>query len=280
MNGVIRSGGLAPVDKAALTPCIGTPEHKDNVLALVRDGLDDRVGEVLPAEAGVARRLVLQYGEDCIEEEDALPCPVGEVSRGTLDAEVVLYLLKDVEERGWWRCTLGDGEAESVGLTGVVVGVLTEDNDLYLVERCLVEGTEEVAWRRIHCFTLIEIVGPYPLGKGLKLGGREVVSERRLPTLVYLHLHSGSIPDRVGMEEDLVMEIKGHRPTQKGWGELLEGLVKIVRAAHECGREVRLRPIRNPRGWYLLVTQGGDNKAVALEALARADEFGVCVADW
>ena len=57
--------------------------------------------------------------------------------------------LGDVDEGGRRLYFGRDIEAESLGLTGFVVGVLSEDDDLHLVKGRAVEGCEDFAGGRV-----------------------------------------------------------------------------------------------------------------------------------
>ena len=57
--------------------------------------------------------------------------------------QVVSNLLEDVEQRGRHGHPFGHREAQSHGLSGLMVGVLPDDHHLHLVEGAEVEGVED-----------------------------------------------------------------------------------------------------------------------------------------
>lgn len=95
-------------------------------------GVDYLLCEALPAFSGVAVGLVRAHGETGVEEENAAVCPGGEeaasVGRGVKGR--VVRFQGGVDVLQGWRSRGGraDGEAETVGLVEVVVGVLADDD--------------------------------------------------------------------------------------------------------------------------------------------------------
>jgi len=165
------------------------PEEVDEMLFLGRNLRDDGVGEFGPADLGVAHGFVGADGEGGVEEEDTLFGPVGEIALfGDGHPDVLVQFFINVDE-GWGRRdALLDGEAEAVGLTGAVVGVLAEEDDLDLVEGGGVERVEDKAAGRIdrpsgHPFGL-------EMGDDLEeVGFREFGLKDRLPTVFNLDVH-------------------------------------------------------------------------------------------
>ena len=81
-----------------------------------------------------------------VQQQHALLGPAVEVPAcGNRCSGVVVHLLEDVLQRGWEGDAVADREAESVGLPGTVIGVLSDDDDLQLLERTFVEGPEDIA---------------------------------------------------------------------------------------------------------------------------------------
>ena len=78
-----------------------------------------------------------------VQEEDALSGPSGEIARrGHRGARLALHLLEDVAQRGRKIDAFGHREAEPVGLSRPVIGILPQDDHLDAVEGRLAEGVE------------------------------------------------------------------------------------------------------------------------------------------
>ena len=75
------------------------PEQEYKVLAHFGEALDDGVGELLPADSGVACRHVGAHRQGGVQQQDSLVRPAFEVPvRGRRDAEVIVKFLEDVHE--------------------------------------------------------------------------------------------------------------------------------------------------------------------------------------
>ena len=89
-------------------------------------------------------------GERGVEQQHALTGPAAQAATGgDGGAGVVGHLLEDILERRGEGHAVGHGEAEALGLAGLVVGVLAEDDDLDAVEGAEVEGVEDGGGRGI-----------------------------------------------------------------------------------------------------------------------------------
>lgn len=97
--------------------------------------------QLLPALARVRVCLAAAHGQTRIDEQNAPVRPRSqetELVRWLLEVRVILLEgLVDVLERGGSRGGRADGEAETVGLVGAVVGILACDYDLDGVEGCV-----------------------------------------------------------------------------------------------------------------------------------------------
>ena len=102
-----------------------------------------------------------------------------------------MNLFEDVDERWWHHHTLGDGEAQSHGLAGLVVGVLADDDNLDLVERREVESVEDKVPRGI-AGTLM-VFPLHGLGELLEIGRLKLWFQPLFPGRFYLDIHDDSI---------------------------------------------------------------------------------------
>ncbi len=126
------------------------PKKKYDVFFAGRYLRDHGIGELGPADLGVAHGFVGADSERSVEQENALLGPVGKVAMvGYGHTDVLMQFFKDVAE-GWRRRDgFLDGKAKAVGLAGAMVGVLSQQDDFDLIERGGVEGVEDEAAGRI-----------------------------------------------------------------------------------------------------------------------------------
>lgn len=95
--------------------------------------------------------LMGAYCEGGVEQENPLTGPPCQLPTGVGDmrVEVGIDFLDDVDQRGRDSDPLGDRKAETLRLSRLVVGVLSEDDDFHLVERRVVEGGKDLAAGRV-----------------------------------------------------------------------------------------------------------------------------------
>ena len=176
------------VDHVGLATGIASPEHIDQMLALACKGLDGGVGEVAPAQHGVAVGLVGPHRERGVEQQHALARPALQVAAGGHgSAHVLLYLLEDVLQRGREGHAVLHREAQAVSLAGLVVGVLADDDHLHLVEGAQVEGIEDEAARRIAGSSGVFL--SHAFGQLCEIGFLKLALQVLLPCGLYLYVH-------------------------------------------------------------------------------------------
>ena len=138
------------VDDGTLFLGVCTPKEKDEVVFLIRESLDDGVGEGLPTFILVRSGLVGADGESGIEEENALVCPALEIAcLGRSFSQVRSDFFVDIDKRRGNSDVIGDRKAETIGLTRAVIGVLTNDDDFNIVKGAVIKGIENKLWRGI-----------------------------------------------------------------------------------------------------------------------------------
>ena len=98
-----------------------------------------------------------------------------------------MHLLQDVAQRRRKRNTLTHREAEAIGLTWTMVGVLADDYDLDFIKRTAVKGAEYVATRGVDYPTAI--LTPHEGCKLLEIGLRELLTKYLLPIFCHLYLY-------------------------------------------------------------------------------------------
>lgn len=144
---------LAPINlRATLLRRRAPSQEHDAVRALSGDGVDDFLREALPPLFAVAVGLVCADGETSIQQQNTAVSPRSEqatVPRRGLEVRVVLFqgdvhVLQTRRSRGWGP----DGEAQTMGLVDVVVGVLAQDDGFHIVEWCVARPAVDVCGGR------------------------------------------------------------------------------------------------------------------------------------
>ena len=124
---------LASVNKGRLAAGIASPQHKHQMLSLTAQCTDGCISKGLPPFALMTACLMRPHRKCGIEQQHTLLCPTGKIARGWhRNAQIIGYLLKDIDERGRHRHTICHRETQSVGLSGLVIGVLPYDHHLNL----------------------------------------------------------------------------------------------------------------------------------------------------
>ena len=84
--------------------CVTAPQQIDYPLFSLRNGFDDRIGELLPALACMGGGLVCPDGQYGVEQQHPLFRPAVEVAAGRYRcAGVGIYFGEDVPQRRWKR---------------------------------------------------------------------------------------------------------------------------------------------------------------------------------
>ena len=92
----------------------------------------------------MAARLVALHGQHRVQQKDALLGPLRQITvSGRCDAQAVFDLFVNVAQAGRQGDVARHAEAEPHGLPRVVVGILSENNHLHLVDRCSIVRIED-----------------------------------------------------------------------------------------------------------------------------------------
>ena len=121
-------------DEGLFAPCICTPQEIDDGCFTLVEMTDDAVGQLLPAFALVAVGLSTADCQNCVEEEHPLLSPVHKIWVGVGYAQIGFDFLEDIYKRRWCINTWKDGEAHTMGLVWAVIGILTDDDNLYVLK--------------------------------------------------------------------------------------------------------------------------------------------------
>ena len=177
------------VDYLAFLLCIAAPEYEHEVLALGRELAYDGIGKCLPAMAGMRGGLVLAHSEGGVEQQHALLSPAAQTACGGHGtAGVGLNLLEYVDQRRGHAHTVFDRETQTFSLSGTMVGVLANDDDLYLREGAEIEGVEYLVAGRIA--RALGIFVAHKVGELLEVGCIELALQLCGPRGVYLYIHN------------------------------------------------------------------------------------------
>ena len=179
---------LVVVDEIRLATGIAAPQQEDQMLPGVAQRLDGGIRKGIPAEARMAVGEVGTHGERGVEQQHALPGPAREVAvRWNWRSQIVVYLLEYVDERWWHQHTVGHRETQSHGLSGFMVGVLSEDDHFHLVERAQAEGIEDTLSGRITGVLLVLL--PHGIDEAGKIRLVKLCTYILLPRFFYLYFH-------------------------------------------------------------------------------------------
>ena len=138
------------MDKSLFPPCRRPPEYKDKRPVLLCKNLDTSVRKFFPAYPAVGVGFMGAHSQDRVEKQYALLrpwCKIPVVRNRA--SEIAVQLLIDVDQRRGYTDSLVHGEAQTVGLTFPMVGILPENDYLHFLERREIEGVEDIVTRRI-----------------------------------------------------------------------------------------------------------------------------------
>ena len=128
---------LGSIDPSSFIFGMIAPEEEDESRAISTELLDDLVGQGLPAQMLMRSGLAFDYGEGVIEQQYALLGPASEVGgskSGIFLAEISVDFFEDISQRGRSNNPLGNREGQAVGLTGSMIGILSEYDYFDLVK--------------------------------------------------------------------------------------------------------------------------------------------------
>lgn len=129
---------------------VGAPKNIYDRLRKLFAGFKDSACKNIPSPAGAAIGLAGENRKCSIEKQNALLRPFGQVARGGgLAADVAVELLEYVAQR--WRELLTGvyRESKAVRLLLPVIGVLSENDYMHSLRRCLLQGGKDLDTGRI-----------------------------------------------------------------------------------------------------------------------------------
>src|SRR5512145_1359557 len=131
-------------------------------------------------------------GPDCqdgVEQKHSLPGPSLKVAGLRYSyAKITVQFLKDVDKAGREFGSVGNGKTQTVGLSDVVIGILSDYDNLHPVKRTQVKSVEDQVARRKDTGGCILL--PYKIGQGDKILFPEFIPELLFPACFDLYFHS------------------------------------------------------------------------------------------
>ena len=128
-------------------------------------------------------------GERCIQKKHALLSPTCKIARcRNFLTQISLYLFKDILERWWELYAVLYRETQSVGLSRLMIWVLSDDNNLNLIKRAQVKGIENQLTWRIASRSLILL--SHSCSELRKVRLIKLVLQILLPRFFYLYVHN------------------------------------------------------------------------------------------
>lgn len=178
----------AGVNQRRLATGISAPENEHQMVAVGRQGTYGGIGELLPSVALMACSLMRPDGQRGVEQKHALLSPSGEVARcRDGSACVIVYLAEYVDQRGRRLNAVTNGEAQAVGLAGLMIWVLTNDDNLDTVERAQIEGVENQRSRRIARAAPVFVT--HKIGEFLEIWLLKLAADMLPPRFFYFYVH-------------------------------------------------------------------------------------------
>lgn len=189
---------------------VGSPKQKHDTFLFIRYFPDDRIGENFPPLILVRSGAVCLYGECGIQQEYALLRPSIQVARrGNGFAQVIADLFEDVHQRWWNAHALANGEAETIRLARSMIGVLADDDDLYVVKVTAIKCLENIRSFRVD--GLAFVLRFYEINEFAEVGLLKFVSEQRFPGRgnSYIHVMNLGLKLIIAGDRVKVFEAKG-----------------------------------------------------------------------
>ena len=155
---------------------------------MLSQSLNSSIGKLLPTQRRVAVCHMGTNGQRGIEQQNALFCPTCQITRrGNRCTKILLYLLEDILQRGWKLYSILHGETQPMSLSWFVIGVLSDDNHLHLIERTQIKGVEDELARRIAGAGSIFL--SHRLGELFEIRLLKLTLQVFLPCGFYLDIH-------------------------------------------------------------------------------------------
>lgn len=140
------------------------------MLPLFCQFMNNCIGKCFPTSTLMRCRLVSLNRESGIQKQNSLLRPSSQISTSrNRDSQIALDLLENILKRRGKRNLIINRETKPMRLTRLVIGILPQNNDLYLVERASIESRKNLATGRINRFSSIFV--PYKSRRGGGVSG-------------------------------------------------------------------------------------------------------------
>lgn len=171
---------LFGIDKGTFSLSIGTPENENQIFFSIGQTVNDGIGKLFPALILVRTGLVGTDSESGIEQQNAFFDPMIQIAGfGRRFTNISLDFFINILQGGRKGDAVGDRKRKTVGLARAMIGVLTKDDDLDLVDRQTVERVEnKLGWRIDSGFLIFLMNEPR---ERLEVGFLKFVFEKLFP---------------------------------------------------------------------------------------------------
>lgn len=142
---------LTRINQTLLGNGVISPKNKDQMIPLFGKRPDGGIGKLFPAMARMRSGLSGPNGKGSIQEQHPFPSPFLQVAgmrHG--NPQVGIQLLENVLKTWRERHSVGNRERKAMGLSWTMIGILSQNHDLHLVEGSKVEGIKDQRAWRIH----------------------------------------------------------------------------------------------------------------------------------
>lgn len=180
------------INHCALLLRIATPQHIDNTLLALGNKPHHRIGKSFPASSCVRSCLVRPDGQNSVEHQHSLFRPAVEIStqRHGL-THIISHLLEDIAQR--WRKihSIIHREAQAIGLSVSVIGILTDNHHLQVIEWAFIEGTKYIS--RSRKYLARGVLRLYKIDQLRKVGFIKLLLQQRFPIFRNSDIHSNIV---------------------------------------------------------------------------------------
>ena len=179
------------VNKGGFVLRVGAPQKINKIVAARGKRTNDGVSKSFPALALVRASHIrsARNGQGRIQKKYALIGPMRKISIAVLEALAIFgfELLVDVAQGRRQRDAMLNGEREPMRLVWIVIRILPEQDNFYLVDTRTIERLKDELARRIDDAFCVSIL--YKRDKVLEVFTFKLIGEERLPRFFDIDVH-------------------------------------------------------------------------------------------